>query len=75
MTDSVARPLVFFRKLLLTTTGLLSVVAPILFTQLQIAPAHAQATAENEKQGIADTWQGTIHGGPEFGPLKRGRCR
>jgi uncharacterized protein (TIGR03435 family) len=66
MTDRIARLLDFCRKPLLSTTGLLSVIAPILFNLLQIAPAHSQATAQIENQGIADTWQGTIHAGRDL---------
>jgi hypothetical protein len=60
MTDRFARKLDICRKLLLSATGLLSMVAP-LFNLLETGPVHAQATSENVKRDIADTWQGTLH--------------
>ena len=66
MTDRFACRLDLCSKLLLSMSGLLSVAALVLFNLLQITPAHAQATAENAKPGIADTWQGTIHAGRDL---------
>jgi hypothetical protein len=66
MTDRFARERDFWRKLLLSATGLLSVAAPVLFNLLETGPVHAQATSENAKRDIADTWQGTLHTGRDL---------
>jgi uncharacterized protein (TIGR03435 family) len=66
MTDRFACKLDSCRKLLFSTTGLLSMAAPVLIILLQVTPIHAQAASENAKQGLADTWQGTLHAGRDL---------
>ncbi len=66
MTDRLARKLDFCRKILLRVTGLLSLASLVLVMLLQTTAAQAQATSENAKQGIADTWQGTLHAGRDL---------
>ena len=41
-------------------------VALVLLTCRRYTPVHAQATAGNAKQDIADTWQGTLHTGRDL---------
>jgi uncharacterized protein (TIGR03435 family) len=64
MSDRPARKPDCIRRLLLFGAVLLT--GPGVFSPLHITHVHAQATAQNPPQGIADTWQGTIHPGRDL---------
>jgi uncharacterized protein (TIGR03435 family) len=66
MSDRPARKPDCIRRLLLFGAVLLTGTATAVFSPLHIAHVHAQATAQNPPQGIADTWQGTIHPGRDL---------
>jgi uncharacterized protein (TIGR03435 family) len=66
MSDRPARKPDCIRRLLLFGAVLLTATAPGVFSPLHITHVHAQATAQNPPQGIADTWQGTIHPGRDL---------
>jgi uncharacterized protein (TIGR03435 family) len=60
MTNRVRR-LHFPIKLLLSVAGWLTVAAVALFVLVDTAQSRAQSPTDNKTQGIADTWQGTLH--------------
>ena len=62
MTDRVVRKLHFTPKPLLRVAGWLTVAAVALF----VLVAAAQSPTDNKSQGIADTWQGTLHAGRDL---------
>ncbi len=66
MTDRVARKLKLTRKLLLSVAGWLTVAAVALFGLVDAAQSRAQSPADNKPQGIAGTWQGTLHAGRDL---------
>jgi len=66
MTDRVVRKLNFTRELLLSVAGWLTVAAVVLFGLVDAAQSRAQTATENQTQGIADTWQGTLHAGRDL---------
>ena len=66
MIDRVVRKLNFTRKLLLSVAGWLTVAAVVLFGLVDAAQSRAQTATENQTQGIADTWQGTLHAGRDL---------
>ncbi len=66
MSDQATRKLDFSRRLLLIMAVLLTVAATSIFGPVHIARVRAQAKAENAPQGIADTWQGTLHAGRDL---------
>jgi uncharacterized protein (TIGR03435 family) len=61
--DRAVRHLDFTRKLLLCVAGIAGVASPIVFGLAHITQVRAQATPGNThpSQGIAGTWQGTLH--------------
>lgn len=61
MADRVVRKLDFIRKLLLRANGWLIVAAIALFGFA--AQSQAPPPTATKGQGVADTWQGTIHAG------------
>jgi uncharacterized protein (TIGR03435 family) len=63
MADRVVRKPDFTRKLFLSVAGGLTMAAVALFGLLDTAQSRAQSTPENKTQGIAGTWQGTLHAG------------
>jgi uncharacterized protein (TIGR03435 family) len=66
MSDRVAHKPDSIRRLLLIMVVLLTVAATAVFGPGHITKVHAQATAQNPAQGIADTWQGTLHAGHDL---------
>lgn len=54
------------RKLLLSLTGALAVAIPVAFGLLHVVEIHAQTAPDNAQQGIAGTWQGTLHAGRDL---------
>jgi uncharacterized protein (TIGR03435 family) len=66
MSDQAPRKLDFSRRLLLIMAVLLTVAATSIFGPLHIARVRAQAKADTAPQGIADTWQGTLHAGKDL---------
>ena len=71
MTDRVMRNLDLTRKLLRIAgwfaLAIALVFGPIHINQIQAqVPAPAQAPAANPAQGLADTWQGTLHAGRDL---------
>jgi hypothetical protein len=63
MTDRVMRKPGSTRKLFLSVAGGLTVAAVALFGLVDPAQSRAQSTTENKTQGIAGSWQGTLHAG------------
>jgi uncharacterized protein (TIGR03435 family) len=66
MTEQVAPPLDFRRKLLLSLAGIAAVALPIVFGLVQISQVRAQSAPANPTRDIADTWQGTLHAGQDL---------
>jgi uncharacterized protein (TIGR03435 family) len=66
MNDRPAGKPDFIRRLLLFVAVLLTGTAMAVFPPVHITYVHAQATAQNPPQGIADTWQGTLHAGRDL---------
>jgi hypothetical protein len=63
MADRVAGKLNLTIRLFLSTAGGLIMAAVALFGLVDTAQSRAQSTTENKTQGIAGTWQGTLHAG------------
>src|ERR1700758_3319381 len=63
MTDRGVRKLHFTPRFLLRVAGWLTVAAVALFVLVAAAQSRAQSPTDNKAQGIADTWQGTLHPG------------
>jgi uncharacterized protein (TIGR03435 family) len=74
MPECLARKLSFRRKMILNLACIVAVAALVVFGLVQVnqaraqaaAPAPAQAAAPAAAQGIADTWQGTLHVGQDL---------
>jgi uncharacterized protein (TIGR03435 family) len=66
MTEQVTRQLDFSRKLLLSLAGTAAVALPMVFGLVHISQVRAQSATANPAQDIADTWQGTLHGGRDL---------
>jgi uncharacterized protein (TIGR03435 family) len=66
MTEQVARKLDFRRKLLLSLAAMVALAAPVILGLVHTTTVRAQSTAANATQGIADTWQGTLHAGKDL---------
>src|SRR5580658_9872787 len=63
MAQCISRKLDFSKKLL---SAVAAIAATVFFGLAQVTPVHAQATAQNPTQNIADTWQGTLHAGKDL---------
>jgi uncharacterized protein (TIGR03435 family) len=63
MAQCISRKLDFSKKLL---PAVAAIAATVFFGLAQVTPVHAQATAQNPTQNIADTWQGTLHAGKDL---------
>jgi uncharacterized protein (TIGR03435 family) len=66
MTEQVAGKLDFSRKLLLGTTAIVAIAAPIIFGLVNMTQVQAQSAATNTTQSIVDSWQGTLHAGRDL---------
>ncbi|GGA69334.1 hypothetical protein GCM10011507_21060 [Edaphobacter acidisoli] len=67
MTSPMARKLDLRRKLLLGVVALAAISAPVIFGSLHITQVNAQAAAPAvADQGLAGTWQGTLHPGHDL---------
>jgi len=66
MTERVSRRLDVTRKVLLGMAALAVIAAPIVAGLVHVAQIQAQAVPANPAQGIADTWQGTLHAGSDL---------
>jgi uncharacterized protein (TIGR03435 family) len=66
MTEQVSRKLDFSRKLLLGIAAFAAVAVPVVFGLMHVAQVQAQATADKPSEGIAGTWQGTLHAGRDL---------
>jgi hypothetical protein len=67
MPNRVLRIPASISKLVLRATGWCIVAAVALFGLVDAAPSQAQSpAAENKSEGIADTWQGTLHIGRDL---------
>jgi uncharacterized protein (TIGR03435 family) len=66
MTERVARKLDFSRKLLLCVAAGIALAAPIVIGLVHTTGVRAQSSTGNATQGIADTWQGTLHAGRDL---------
>jgi uncharacterized protein (TIGR03435 family) len=66
MSEQAARKLDLSRKVLLCVAAIVTVTAPVVFGLVHITRVRAQATTDNKAQGIADTWQGTLHAGRDL---------
>src|SRR6202522_4844201 len=63
MPQCISRKLDFSKKLL---PAVAAIAVTVFFGLAQITRVHAQATAQNPTQNIADTWQGTLHAGKDL---------
>jgi uncharacterized protein (TIGR03435 family) len=70
MTKQVARKLDLSRKLLLGMAAATAVAAPVVFGLVHITQVRAQtgtqSAPESQAQGLAGTWQGTLHAGADL---------
>ena len=66
MTSQMARKLDLPRKLLLCTVALAAISAPVIFGLLHVTQVNAQTASEAADQGLAGTWQGTLHAGRDL---------
>jgi uncharacterized protein (TIGR03435 family) len=66
MADRVVFKLDFTKKFLLNAVGWLAVAAITFFGLVDAAQSRAQSPTANNGQGIADTWQGTLHAGRDY---------
>lgn len=66
MTDRFAHKLDFARKLLLGLACIAAGAIPVVFGLTHISQVRAQTTDANAVQGIAGTWQGTLHAGQDL---------
>jgi uncharacterized protein (TIGR03435 family) len=66
MTEQVAHKLDFSRKLLLGMAGAAALAVPVFFGLVHITQVRAQSAAANAEQGLAGTWQGTLHAGKDL---------
>jgi uncharacterized protein (TIGR03435 family) len=66
MTESAASGPDLRRKTVLNLIGLAAVATWALLGTANVNQVGAQSTAENQPQNIADTWQGTLHGGRDL---------
>jgi uncharacterized protein (TIGR03435 family) len=66
--DRAVRQLDYARKLLLCVAAIMGLASPIVFGLTHITQVRAQATSDTSHatQGIAGTWQGTLHGGRDL---------
>ena len=66
MAHRAARKLHPAKSLLLNMAGWLIVAAIALFGLVDSTKSQAQTPAPNKGQGIAGTWQGTLHAGKDL---------
>ena len=60
------RELSFARKFLLSAVAIGAVSLPVMFGLLDVAHVHAQSRPTTPSEGIASTWQGTLHTDREY---------